>query len=238
MNTNLRTAPHYFVIDSIGGMHEGYSETTCRRVEDVAAPELAKAMVEEFMDQWAHDRLEYYTERIDSQTDLNGVEHVRYDIEECPHGGWVRLTPHFNEALDPEDMDDWGFHTLFIQVYDGVMLGDGVVVYDQMDDVVRTITHKSTAIRMAEETISIEVERLKRKIYEGEGVLVQDLKYYNTSLFYCYDCLADVVRDLEWPQDTMVDIDDTCTHYFPVQKVKRLMYDHTNRITTDSFSLA
>lgn len=238
MNTNLRTAPHYFVIDSIGGMHEGYSETTCRRVEDVAAPELAKAMVEEFMDQWAHDRLEYYTERIDSQTDLNGVEHVRYDIEECPHGGWVRLTPHFNEVLDPEDMDDWGFHTLFIQVYDGVMLGDGVVVYDQMDDVVRTITHKSTAIRMAEETISIEVERLKRKIYEGEGVLVQDLKYYNTSLFYCYDCLADVVRDLEWPQDTMVDIDDTCTHYFPVQKVKRLMYDHTNRITTDSFSLA
>ena len=238
MNTNLRTAPHYFVIDSIGGMHEGYSETTCRRVEDVAAPELAKAMVEEFMDQWAHDRLQYYTERIDSQTDLNGVEHVRYDIEECPHGGWVRLTPHFNEVLDPEDMDDWGFHTLFIQVYDGVMLGDGVVVYDQMDDVVRTITHKSTAIRMAEETISIEVERLKRKIYEGEGVLVQDLKYYNTSLFYCYDCLADVVRDLEWPQDTMVDIDDTCTHYFPVQKVKRLMYDHTNRITTDSFSLA
>ena len=238
MNTNLRTAPHYFVIDSIGGMHEGYSETTCRRVEDVAAPELAKAMVEEFMDQWAHDRLQYYTERIDSQTDLNGVEHVRYDIEECPHGGWVRLTPHFNEVLDPEDMDDWGFHTLFIQVYDGVMLGDGVVVYDQIDDVVRTITHKSTAIRMAEETISIEVERLKRKIYEGEGVLVQDLKYYNTSLFYCYDCLADVVRDLEWPQDTMVDIDDTCTHYFPVQKVKRLMYDHTNRITTDSFSLA
>lgn len=237
MNTNLRTAPHYFVIDSIGGMHEGYSDTTCRRVEDVVTPELAKAMVEDYMDQWTHDRLEYYTERIDNQTELNGVEHVRYDMEECPHGGWVRLTPHFNEALDPEVTDDWGFHTLFIQVYDGVMLGDGVVVYDQMDDVVLTITHKSTAIRMAEESISIDVERIKAKMYDPTNLGGWD-RHYTDKIVYAYDCLADVVRSLEWPEPVMVDIDDTCTYYFPVQKVKRLMYDYTNKITTDSFSLA
>ena len=237
MNTNLRTAPHYFVIDSIGGMHEGYSETTCRRVEDVVTPELAKAMVEEYIDQWAHDRLEYYTERIENSTERTEVDLVRYDIEEDPRGAWVRLTPKFSDSINAEDIDDWGFHTLFIQVYDGVMLGDGVVVYDQMDDMVLTITHKSTAIRMAEEGISIEVERIKRALYDKQT----DPKlytYYTNSLIYCYDCLADVVRDLEWPQDTMVDIDDTCTHYFPVQKMKRLMYDYTNKITTDSFSLA
>ena len=236
MNTNLRIAPHYFIIDSIGGMHEGYSETTCRRVEDVVTPELAKAMVEEYIDQWAHDRLEYYTERIENSTERTEVDLVRYDIEEDPHGAWVRLTPEFSDSVDPEDLDDWGFHTLFIQVYDGVMLGDGVVVYDQMDDVVRTITHKSTAIRMAEEGISIEVERIKRALYDKQT----DPKlytYYTNSLVYCYDCLADVVRDLEWPQDTMVDIDDTCTHYFPVQKAKRLMYNDTNKII-ESISLA
>ena len=237
MNTNLRTAPHYFVIDSIGGMHEGYSDTTCRRVEDVAAPELAKAMVEEYMDQWAHDRLEYYTERIENMTERTEVDLVRYDIEEDPRGAWVRLTPEFSDSLDPEVLDDWGFHTLCIQVYDGVMLGDGVVVYDQMDDVVTSITHKSTAIRMAEEGISIEVERIKQRLTD-EQTDPKLYTYYTQSLVYCYDCLADVVRDLEWPQDVMVDIDDTCTHYFPIQKMKRLMYDYTNKITTDSFSLA
>ena len=236
MNTNLRIAPHYFIIDSIGGMHEGYSETTCRRVEDVVTPELAKAMVEEYIDQWAHDRLEYYTERIENSTERTEVDLVRYDIEEDPHGAWVRLTPEFSDSFDPEDLDDWGFHTLFIQVYDGVMLGDGVVVYDQMNDMVTCITHKSTAIRMAEEGISLEFNRIKAKWYDetnhGRTGLV-----YTDSLIYCYDCLADVVRDLEWPQDTMVDIDDTCTHYFPVQKAKRLMYNDTNKII-ESISLA
>ena len=230
MKTNLRTAPHYFVIDSIGGMHEGYSDTTCRRVEDVVTPELAKAMVEEYMDQWMHGMVEHYTHQAEElQIPL---QDVKFKHEECEHGGWHRV------YVDLGDTDYDEFEsccTLFIQVYDGVMLGDGVVVYDQMDDMVLTITHKSTAIRMAEEGISLEVERLKRKISE-DGTL--DLKYYTNSLIYCYDCLADVVRDLEWPQDVMVDIDDTCTHYFPVQKVKRLMYDYTNKITTDSFSLA
>ena len=133
-------------------------------------------------------------------------------------------------------MDFESAHTLFIQVYDGVMLGDGVVVYDQMDDVVMTITHKSTAIRMAEEGISIEVERIKQRLTD-EQTDPKLYTYYTNSLIYCYDCLADVVRDLEWPQDTMVDLDDTCTHYFPVQKAKRLMYNDTNKII-ESISLA
>ena len=233
MNTAIRIAPHYFIIDSIGGMHEGYSDTTCRRVEDVVTPELGKALVEEYIDQWSHDRLEYYTERIESETKLNGGEHVRYDIEECPHGGWVKLTPHFSDSLDPEDIDDWGFHTLFIQVYDGVMLGDGVVVYDQMDDMVRTITHKSTAIRMAEEGITINVERIKARLLDDKSKLL-DRTYYVNNLIYCYDCLSEVVRDLEWPQDVMVDIDDTCTHYFPVQNCKRLIWLNGNRIQTET----
>ena len=232
MNTNLRLAPHYFVIDSIGGMNEGYSDTTCRRIEDVVASEYAKAMVEEYIDQWVHDRLEYYTECIATETERTEVDLVRYDIEECPRGGWVRLTPKFSDSIDPTDTDDWGFHTLFIQVYDGIMLGDGVVVYDQMDDMVRTVTHKSTAIRMAEEAISIDVGRIKVAVNNGDGVLTMDLKYYTDNLFYAYDCLADVVRSLEYPQDVMVDIDDTCTHYFPVQAMKQMVYTNDNRITT------
>ena len=231
MNTALRTAPHYFVIDSIGGMNEGYSDTTCRRIEDVVAPELAKAMVEEYIDQWVHDRLEYYQERIENYSLRTEVDLVRYDIEECPHGGWVKLTPEFSDSIDPEDIDDWGFHTLFIQVYDGVMLGDGVVVYDQMDDMVTTITHKSTAIRMAEESISREVERIKWRWYNDKERAV-DLKYAYNNLCHAYDSLAEVVRNIEWPQDSMVDIDDTCTHYFPTQAMKQMVYTDDNRITT------
>ena len=231
MNTKLRIAPHYFVIDSIGGMNEGYSDTTCRRIEDVVTPELAKAMVEEYIDQWTHDRLDYYTNLAEEQ--MVPTMDVRYDIEECPRGGWVRLTPKFSDNTDPTDIDDWGFHTLFIQVYDGVMLGDGVVVYDQMDDMVQTITHKSTAIRMAEETISLGVERMKYWIYHGDGILTTDLKYVMNNLFYAYDSLAEVVRDLEYPQDVMVDIDDTCTHYLPIQSMKRMVYTNDNRITTE-----
>ena len=229
MNTALRTAPHYFVIDSIGGMNEGYSDTTCRRIEDVKAPELAKAMVEEYIDQWVHDMLEYYTNR--AEEEMVPTMDVRYDIEECPHGGWVKVTPKFSDNTDPTDIEDWGFHTLFIQVYDGVMLGDGVVVYDQMDDMVRTITHKHTAIRMAEEGISLESERIKALLYNKPERHI-DMSYLTTNLIYCYDSLAEVVRDLEYPQDVMVDIDDSCTHYFPIQAMKRMVYTNDNRITT------
>jgi hypothetical protein len=106
------------------------------------------------------------------------------------------------------------------------------VVYDQMDDMVRTITHKSTAIRMAEEGISLEVERIKAKWYDVTNHGGWD-RVYTDSLIYCYDCLADVVRSLEWPQDTMVDLDDSCTHYFPVQNCKRLVYNREGSITTE-----
>lgn len=230
MNTTLRTAPHYFVIDSIGGMNEGYSDTTCRRIEDVKAPELAKAMVEEYIDQWIHDMIEHYTNLAEEQ--MVPTMDVRYNVEECPRGGWVRVTPKFSDNTDPTDTDDWGFHTLFIQVYDGVMLGDGVVVYDQMDDMVRTITHKSTAIRMAEECISIDVERIKAKMYNVTNHGGWD-RYYTDKIVYAYDSLAEVVRDLEYPQDVMVDIDDTCTHYFPVQAMKQMVYTNENRITSE-----
>lgn len=231
MNTALRTAPHYFVIDSIGGMNEGYSDTTCRRIEDVKAPELAKAMVEEYIDQWAHDRLDYYTECIANMTERTERDLVRFDIDVCPRGGWVKLLPKFSDSLDPEDTDEWGFHTLFIQVYDGVMLGDGVVVYDQMEDMVTTITHKHTAMRLAEETISIGVERMKYGMHHDQQ-RGYDLKYVMNNLFYAYDNLAEVVRDLEYPQDVMLDIDDTCTHFFPVQAMKQMVYTNSGRITT------
>ena len=232
MKTTLRLAPHYFVIDSIGGMNEGYSETTCRRIENVTSHHSAKSMVGEYIDQWVHDRLEYYAERIENYSLRTEVDLVRYDIEECPRGGWVKLTPEFSDSIDPEEIDDWGFHTLFIQVYDGVMLGDGVVVYDQMNDMVTTITHKHTAMRIAEESISLEAERIKWQVYNGDGILTQDLKYAMNSLCFCYDSLAEVVRDLEYPQDVMVDIDDSCTHYFPIQAMKQMVYTNDNRITT------
>ena len=231
MNTTLRTAPHYFVIDSIGGMNEGYSDTTCRRIEDVKAPELAKAMVEEYIDQWVHDSLEYYAECIANETERTEAGLVRFTKEEGRSGAWVRLTPEFDDNLDQDFIEDMGSHTLFIQVYDGVMLGDGVVVYDQMDDMVRTITHKSTAIRIAEESISIDVDRIKAKVYEVTNHGGWD-RHYTNKLIYAYDCLAEVVRDLEYPQPVMVDIDDSCTHYFPIQAMKQMVYTNDNRITT------
>ncbi len=231
MNTTLRTAPHYFIIDSIGGMNEGYSDTTCRRVEDVIAPELAKAMVEDYIDQWIHGMIEHFTNLAEEQ--MVPTMDVKYNVEECPHGGWVKLTPKFSDNTDPTDIDDWGCHTLFIQVYDGVMLGDAVVVYDQMDDMVRTITPRSTAMRMAEETISIDVERIKAKVFNVTNHGGWD-RHYTNSIIYAYDTLAEVVRDLDNAQDVMVDIDDSCTHYFPVQKCKRLIYLNGSRITTEN----
>ena len=236
MKTNLRIAPHYFVIDSIGGMHEGYSDTTCRRVEDVVTPELGKALVEEYIDQWIHDKHEYYEGLCEEMGVDSNVVKVIHD--ECKYGGWHRVcfVPD-NIAPDLHSDGEWldfeSAYTLFIQVYDGVMLGDGVVVYDQMNDMVTTITHKSTAIRMAEETISIDVERIKRQIHNDKE-RGYDLKYATNSLIFCYDCLADVVRDLEYPSDVMVDIDDTCTHYFPVQNCKRLIWLNGSRIQTET----
>ena len=227
MNTALRIAPHYFVIDSIGGMNEGYSDTTCRRVEDVITPELGKALVEEYIDQWMHDIHEHWESE-------HGID-VKFGHEECPHGGWHRVyvnLDHFSPDMADVDIDEG--HTLFIQVYDGVMLGDGVVVYDQMDDKVRTITSRSTAIRMAEEGISLEVERIKHLLYIGGGRVDKKYEYKVHNLIYCYDCLAEVVRDLEYPQEVMVDIDDTCTHYFPVEKCKRLIYLNGSRIQTET----
>ena len=227
MKTNLRIAPHYFIIDSIGGMNEGYSDTTCRRVEDVVTPELGKALVEEYIDQWMHDIHEHW----ESEYGTN----VKFIHDRCEHGGWHRVYVFADEfSPDMAGVDINEGHTLFIQVYDGVMLGDGVVVYDQMDDMVRTITHKSTAIRMAEEGISLEVERIKRQVHTGDGILTEDLKYVNNNLIYAYDCLADVVRSLEYPCDVMVDIDDSCTHYFPVQKCKRLIWLNGSRIQTET----
>ena len=228
MNTALRTAPHYFVIDSIGGMNETYSETTCRRIEDVVAPEYGKLMVEEYIDQWAHDRLEYYTERI-AETGVTFDLPVRYNLEECPRGGWVKLTPEFDDKIDPYFLEDMGFHTLFIQVYDGTMLGDGVVVYDQMDDMVRTITHKSTAMRVAEEATSIVVDRTKRLREADHGGW--DIQY-TTNVIHAYDSLADVVRCLEFPQHGMIDIDETCLHFFPVRAMRVMTYNGNNVIIT------
>ena len=237
MNTNLRIAPHYFVIDSIGGMHEGYSDTTCRRVEDVVTPELGKALVEEYIDQWMHDMHKHYEELCDEKNVPTSVVKVIHD--ECKYGGWHRvcfvpddIAPDLHSD-DGEWLDFESAHTLFIQVYDGVMLGDGVVVYDQMDDMVTTITHKSAAIRMAEEGISLEVERIKRALHD-EQTDPRLYTYYTQSLIFCYDCLADVVRELEWPTDVMVDIDDTCTHYFPAQKCKRLVWLNGSRIQTET----
>jgi len=234
MNTQLRTAPHYFVIDSIGGMNEGYSETTCRRIEDVAAPELAKAMVEEYIDQWTHDRLEYFMERIANDTGRTEVDLVRYDLEECPRGGWVRLTPEFSDSLGTDYDEEDGYHTLFIQAYHPKTLGDGVVVYDQMNDMVHSITrHRHTAMRLAEESISLEAERIKWQLYnEPTAAIASAREYYTNSLCFCYDSLAEVVRDLEYPQDVMVDIDDSCVHYFPMKAMKQMVYTNDNRITT------
>lgn len=233
MNTKLRPAPHYFVIDSIGGMNEGYSETTCRRIEGVAAPELAKAMVEDYIDQWVHDHIEYLGQCISElYEDLDNP--VMYKAEECPYGSWVTLTPVFRDDIDfdgHQALDDIGFHTLFIQVYDGKMLGDSVVVYDQVDDSVITVTQRSTAIRIAEEAITIDVERVKAKVLDPTNHGGWE-RHYATKLIYAYDSLAEVVRDLEYPQDCMVDIDDCCMHFFPTQDMKVMTYNQEDRIIT------
>lgn len=236
MNTTLRIAPHYFVIDSIGGMNEGYSDTTCRRIEDVKAPELAKAMVEDYIDQWIHDKQEYYSNLCEELGVDDSVVKVIHD--ECKYGGWHRVcfAPD-NIAPDLHSEGEWldfeSAYTLFIQVYDGVMLGDGVVVYDQMDDSVQTICTRSTAMRIAEEGISLEANRIKQALYEEETE-PKLYTYYTNSLIYCYDCLAEVVRDLEYPQDVMLDIDDSCTHFFPVNAMKRMNYTNAGNITTES----
>ena len=221
MNTKLRPAPHYFIIDSIGGMNEGYSDTTCSRIEDVVAPEYGKAMVEEYIDQWVHDIHEHYEETHDFP--------VKFKHEECKHGGWHRV--YVDGESFPDDADHEEGHTLFIQVYDGTMLGDSVVVYDQLDDTVATITQRCTAIRIAEEFISIDVERIKHRLMADQQ-RGYDMKYTVGGLIQSYDSLAEVVRNLEYPQHCMIDIDDCCTHFFPTQGMDFKTYNKDNRIIT------
>ena len=212
----LRTAPHYFIIDSIGGMNEGYSETTCRRIEDVVSPEYGKSMVEKYLDQWMNDQALYYNETYDLD--------LKFNHEECQYEGWHKVTP-----IIPDEAEIEEFHTLFIQVYDGTMLGDGVVVYDQMDDSVQTICPRHTAMRVAEEATSLQVEHIKALYY---NISSHTDRGYSNNIIHAYDSLADVVRCLEFPQACMIDIDDTCLHFFPTQDMRVMTYNGNNVIIT------
>ena len=112
------------------------------------------------------------------------------------------------------------------------MLGDAVITYSQMDDVVLGVTQKSTAMRMAEETISLYVESVQRALANDKERGI-DLTYGIDNLAFGYSCLADIVRSLETDTDTMVDLDDTCVHYFPAKSCKRLIWLNGSRITTE-----
>jgi len=228
---NLQTTAHYFVIDSIGGMNEGYSETICRRITDALSPEYGKAMVEEYIDQWIHDRLEYYVSAI-AQTGATFEDPVKYNLEEHSRGEWVKLTPEFDKNLDPNLLDELGYHTLCIHANRWMTLKT-VLVYDQINDkVLDYYGSRSTAIRIAEEVISVEVEGIKTKVHTDRE---RGYKLFGfTSLLHAYDSLADVVRCLEHPQkpqSCMIDIDDRCLHFFPVQAIQKMTYDDDNRIS-------
>lgn len=220
---NLHETPHYFIVQSIGGMYEGYSETNCDRISDKESPEHAKAMVEDYVDQWMHSMVEYYTNLAEEM--MVPMKDVKFKHIECPHKFWHKVEVDLGDS-DPLDKFE-SAQTLFIQTYLGKSIDHQVVVYDQMNDMVDIVCAKHTAMHLAEETISLDAQRIKARLLDDKSKLL-DTTYYVNNLIYCYDSLAEVVRDLESSHPVMLDLDDSCTHYFPAESVKKMFYGWNN----------
>lgn len=226
MDTTLNPMPCYFVIESIGGMYEGYSDTTCRIIHSPHTRrgwyagednlKLGKGQAEAYIDKWMQDMVEYYTNRAEElQIPMLDVE---FTHEACNKGMWHKVHVDLGEV----DYDEFeSCHTLVVHGgYDDVG-PHTVLLYDQHNDMVDWVVNDTQAMRLAAECMSLEVQRIKRKIHRDKEQ-EYDLKYAMNNVIYAYDTLAEVVRDLERGDSVMVDIDDTCTHYFPVRDMKEI----------------
>jgi hypothetical protein len=226
MDTTLNPAPCYFVIDSIGGLYEGYSDTTCRIIHSPYTRrgwhagednlKLGKAQAEAYIDKWMQDMVEYYTNRAEElQIPMLDVE---FTEEACNKGMWYKVHVDLGE-VDYEEFESC--HTLVVHCGFDDVGPHTVLLYDQQNDMVDWVVNDTQAMRLAAECISLEVNRLKQSLHDEE-TNPKLYTYRTTSLIFCYDCLADVVRDLERGDSVMVDIDDSCTHYFPVRDMKEI----------------
>ena len=225
MRTTLRHTPYYFVIDSIGGMYEGYSETDCKFIRDTHMPELGKAMAEEYMDQWMHDMVEYYTNRAE-ELEIPMLD-VKFEHTASARGNWHKV----QVDLGKVDYDEFeSCHTLFIAAGDNVDT-QSVLMYNQMEDMIESIFPYDQAVRNAEEMVSLYARRIQAKLRCPSNTGGWD-QHYAHQISYAYDCLSEVIKDLHDGQDVMVDIDDCCVHYMPVKRMKRLMYDAQDRIVS------
>lgn len=222
MDTTLNPAPAYYIIESVGGMHEGYSDTTCRILDSPAQGwSDGKTKAEQYIDQWMREMNAFY-KNLAHEWGIALRDDLRFKHEACKDGVWHKVYPDLDQyepTLSPDDFNSC--HTLVIYGALDFVNADTVIVYDQAYDRVDWVVPAAQAMHLAEEAISLEVERLKQSLYEEETDPKLYTHYVN-SLIFCYDCLAEVVRDIESGTDVMLDIDDTCTHYFPVKHMKPL----------------
>lgn len=215
----LQECGTYFIVDSIGGMNEGYSDTTCNQISDF--PDVAKSMVEEYLDQWMHEMTALYTNLAEEM--MVPMQNLKFKHEENVNGLWHKVYVDL-EASGALIEDFPSEHALFIQTHFDTVRPT-VVMYNQTEDVVDDVLPKHTAMHRAEEWLSLIVDRMKRNIHNGDADTM-----VTTNLIYCYDCLSDVVRELDSAVSTMIDIDDCCMHFFPTEDVCHLNFNTQGRI--------
>lgn len=223
MNTSLRIAPYYFVIESAGGMVEGYSETTCRYVETARTPELALTIITKVIDKWKQSQRDNHTNRVTAgQHASEGID-LSFDHTECAFGSHIKISavapdPHRGHGPLPEGTEE--YPTLFIQAFDAAMPTDAVVVYDQQEDVVKSITNRASAILMVTEETDVVVANLTNHS-PGTGMKAfgetMGFSFPSPTVLDVYRQLTQCIQDLVYPCPTMYDGYDTCLHFFPIE---------------------
>ena len=233
MNTSIRVAPFYFVIESAGGMREGYSETTCRCVEIARTPELALTTITEIIDKWKQGHRDNHNNRVTvGQHASKGID-LSFDHAECAFGSHIKIdvvAPDLHRERGPLPEGTEEYPTLFIQAFDGAMPTDAVVVYDQQEDIVKTITNRAHAILMVTEETDEVVANLTHHS-PGKGSLSEPVKssgdtsefnFPSPTVLDVYRQLTQCIQDLVYPCPTMYDGYDTCLHFFPVECMEQV----------------
>ena len=228
MNTSLRIAPYYFVIESTGGMSEGYSETTCRFVDTARTPELALTIITKVIDKWKRSHRDNHTNRVTAGQHANEGINLSFDHTECAFGSHIKIRavvpdPQHERGQLPEEIHESA--TLVIQAFDGSMPTDAVVVYDQQEDLVKSITNRASAILMVTEETDVVVANLT-KHSPGTGMKAfgetMGFSFPSPTVLDVYRQLTQCIQDLVYPCPTMYDAYDTCLHFFPVECMEQV----------------